>query len=256
MTPDWAAKPVTVPYAKFGDPQTLNLYSFVENAPVNRIDSDGHIEWAPYLNFGSGDPVNIGAATAEVAGAGGGMAGVPYSETIETESMQAAQENAAQNDSPSGPRVYPANFIGPLQPGDVRGPYVADLNSRQIAPLLDPNHKQSNSDVVGNGQCVSACKKFAGLEGSNTRQWRAGPKVANNGNIKPGTAIATFDSSGHYPIGPEKNSGIYLGPGTKGSIWILDQWPGHAPEPREVVFDNNRSPSNNSNAYSVIYVAP
>jgi len=24
MTPDWAAKPVTVPYAKFGDPQSLN----------------------------------------------------------------------------------------------------------------------------------------------------------------------------------------------------------------------------------------
>lgn len=42
MTPDWAARPVTVPYAKFGDPQTLNLYSYVENGPLNRIDADGH----------------------------------------------------------------------------------------------------------------------------------------------------------------------------------------------------------------------
>ena len=42
MTPDWAAKAVTVPYAKFGDPQTLNLYSYVENGPLNRIDADGH----------------------------------------------------------------------------------------------------------------------------------------------------------------------------------------------------------------------
>jgi RHS repeat-associated protein len=42
MTPDWAAKPTTVPYASFGDPQTLNLYSYVENAPLNRIDADGH----------------------------------------------------------------------------------------------------------------------------------------------------------------------------------------------------------------------
>src|SRR5262249_49306900 len=42
MSPDWAAKPVTVPYAKFGDPQSLNLYSYVENGPVNRIDPDGH----------------------------------------------------------------------------------------------------------------------------------------------------------------------------------------------------------------------
>jgi RHS repeat-associated protein len=42
MTPDWAAKPTTVPYAVFGDPQTLNLYAYVENAPVNRADADGH----------------------------------------------------------------------------------------------------------------------------------------------------------------------------------------------------------------------
>jgi hypothetical protein len=31
-----------VPYAQFGDPQSLNLYSYVENAPVNRVDSTGH----------------------------------------------------------------------------------------------------------------------------------------------------------------------------------------------------------------------
>jgi RHS repeat-associated protein len=54
MTPDWAAKPVTVPYAKFGDPQTLNLYSYVENGPVNRIDPDGHDDEAPA--GGGGDP--------------------------------------------------------------------------------------------------------------------------------------------------------------------------------------------------------
>jgi len=45
MTPDWAAKPTTVPYAKFGDPQSLNLYSYVENGPLNRVDADGHY-WA------------------------------------------------------------------------------------------------------------------------------------------------------------------------------------------------------------------
>ena len=43
MTPDWAAKPTTVPFASFGDPQTLNLYSYVENEPINKIDADGHL---------------------------------------------------------------------------------------------------------------------------------------------------------------------------------------------------------------------
>lgn len=42
MTPDWAEKPTTVPYAVFGDPQTLNLYAYVENAPMNKADADGH----------------------------------------------------------------------------------------------------------------------------------------------------------------------------------------------------------------------
>ena len=42
MSPDWDAKPTAVPYASFGDPQTLNLYAYVENAPLNRVDADGH----------------------------------------------------------------------------------------------------------------------------------------------------------------------------------------------------------------------
>jgi RHS repeat-associated protein len=42
VTPDWAAKPVSVPYAEFGDPQSLNLYGYVRNNPLNRVDADGH----------------------------------------------------------------------------------------------------------------------------------------------------------------------------------------------------------------------
>jgi RHS repeat-associated protein len=42
MTPDWAARPTTVPYAVFGDPQSLNLYGYVRNDPVTNADLDGH----------------------------------------------------------------------------------------------------------------------------------------------------------------------------------------------------------------------
>jgi RHS repeat-associated protein len=44
MTPDWAARPTAVPYAAFGDPQSLNLYTYVRNDPVSRADADGHQE--------------------------------------------------------------------------------------------------------------------------------------------------------------------------------------------------------------------
>ena len=41
-TPDWSAKVVPVPYAQMGDPQPLNLYAYVRNNPLTRIDADGH----------------------------------------------------------------------------------------------------------------------------------------------------------------------------------------------------------------------
>ena len=43
MSPDWSAKVAPVPYAKLGDPQTLNLYTYVGNNPLARIDADGHL---------------------------------------------------------------------------------------------------------------------------------------------------------------------------------------------------------------------
>jgi hypothetical protein len=42
MIPDWSARPVAVPYAVLGNPQTLNLYSYVGNNPVSHADADGH----------------------------------------------------------------------------------------------------------------------------------------------------------------------------------------------------------------------
>jgi RHS repeat-associated protein len=42
LTPDWAARATAVPYAEFGDPQSLNLYSYVRNRPTLLMDPDGH----------------------------------------------------------------------------------------------------------------------------------------------------------------------------------------------------------------------
>src|ERR1700733_10053796 len=42
MSPDWSAQEEPVPYAKLDDPQTLNLYSYVENNPLWKPDPDGH----------------------------------------------------------------------------------------------------------------------------------------------------------------------------------------------------------------------
>jgi RHS repeat-associated protein len=44
LSPDWPAKAEPVPYAKLDDPQSLNLYSYVRNNPLSRVDADGHYE--------------------------------------------------------------------------------------------------------------------------------------------------------------------------------------------------------------------
>jgi RHS repeat-associated protein len=56
MTPDWSAEPVAVPYAVLGNPQTLNLYSYVENNPATGTDPDGHAGDADSSGSSSSDP--------------------------------------------------------------------------------------------------------------------------------------------------------------------------------------------------------
>ena len=43
LSPDWSAAPMPVPFAKLNNPQTLNLYQYVGNNPLNGIDPDGHM---------------------------------------------------------------------------------------------------------------------------------------------------------------------------------------------------------------------
>ena len=42
LSPDWSAKAEPVPYAKLGDPQSLNLFAYVRNNPLAGVDPDGH----------------------------------------------------------------------------------------------------------------------------------------------------------------------------------------------------------------------
>ncbi|MBS1813675.1 MAG: RHS repeat-associated core domain-containing protein [Acidobacteria bacterium] len=53
MSPDWAQKAEPVPYAKMDNPQSLNLYGYVGNNPINQADADGH-EWRDIVNFVAG----------------------------------------------------------------------------------------------------------------------------------------------------------------------------------------------------------
>ncbi len=45
MSPDWSASPTGVPYATITNPQSLNLYAYVGNDPIDGQDPDGHARY-------------------------------------------------------------------------------------------------------------------------------------------------------------------------------------------------------------------
>ncbi|HET9283984.1 MAG TPA: RHS repeat-associated core domain-containing protein [Candidatus Angelobacter sp.] len=59
MTPDWAAKATAVPYADFGSPQSLNLYSYTKNNPTTFGDADGHCPDGICYNIAAKTPAQI-----------------------------------------------------------------------------------------------------------------------------------------------------------------------------------------------------
>jgi RHS repeat-associated protein len=61
ITPDWAARAATVPYADFVDPQSLNLYTYVRNIPTSKADADGHCS-------GDDQPCSANLSVREVTG--------------------------------------------------------------------------------------------------------------------------------------------------------------------------------------------
>ncbi len=63
MSPDWDESPVTIPYANLSNPQTLNLYAYLSNNPLNRTDPTGHA--------GKSGPIQLGGQTTMRVDTGG-----------------------------------------------------------------------------------------------------------------------------------------------------------------------------------------
>jgi RHS repeat-associated protein len=70
MSPDWSAKVEPVPYSKLDNPQSLNLYAYVMNNPLGRVDASGHapLSWGGFEDCGDrGDCSGGGQNAAEQA---------------------------------------------------------------------------------------------------------------------------------------------------------------------------------------------
>jgi RHS repeat-associated protein len=100
MSPDWSATPSGVPYAQLGDPQSLNLYGYVRNNPLIRVDLDGHIMI---------DGVDVGNS---------GLAGNEEStEGIEAQNKGGQSDQPAQNMGGSSATKSLASGVGDILAG-------------------------------------------------------------------------------------------------------------------------------------------
>ena len=159
MTPDWASTATAVPYAQFGDPQSLDLYVYVGNHPNTGIDVDGHfgeqdygpppVDAAVEMDGVTDRPVGADSASYDDAGSSSGGAstrGVPQTGKHTAASggnsspNTAQQQNAPLTDK-SGNVVQGANGKPALIPGgfDVgavvqAGKGTGDL--RKVAPMV------------------------------------------------------------------------------------------------------------------------
>ena len=115
ISPDSSEGPDPVPFGDLGDPQSLNLYTYLTNNPLSNVDDDGHDGAAPAATCGGG----IGGLVCRLrqalrgGGAGGGSnppsppppspPGVPEGAPgTPTGPLMQAQQNARSN-----PRFQP-----------------------------------------------------------------------------------------------------------------------------------------------------
>ncbi len=130
MTPDWAAAPAAVPYAAYGDPQSLNLYAYVQDNPLIGIDATGH--------YSSSDPT---------------------AETEEGESDAAAGQSEMQNQANSQDSSGDSNSTGtpgtnktpgsdpPPKPAGDKAQQQSQLSASDVSKAI----KTYDSDKGGKG---------------------------------------------------------------------------------------------------------
>jgi len=208
MSPDWSAKPITVPFAKFGDPQSLNLYSYVENGPINRIDPDGHSP-AGFDGFmaprgGEVDSFNVSHGAYGVDADYDSVTNLETGQT--TVNRPDAQTQPAAPQAPQQPAAQPQqqHLSAPQQQAAALVAYsettVGSVEEHQAIISVIVNRTESGDrQYVNHGRPVTvenvihANGQFQGVNGRNAQRF---PRTHNAGAENARTAAANVSQNG------------------------------------------------------------
>jgi hypothetical protein len=195
-SPDYSDGPDVVAFGDLDTPQSLNLYEYVGNNPVNDIDEDGH------LDCGSG-----GAKPTATRGELSAIASTLHS-------LACAVLGGGDGDSSSNPPPPPdppAPGVPEGAPGTATGPLIQAQDAARANPRFQPG-------FGGATHCNQASCYIGQHTGSNT-----GPLMTNGIPNLANTDAQTLAHSGDYHrVGPAEAQRIARTGKTVYGVWPHD----------------------------------
>lgn len=192
-SPDWSESSQPVPYADFSDPQTLNLYGYVRNNPMNRTDPDGHCGtnvacWnqAGQFVITKGDTLRVGAGAAIVTVTG---LAAKYGE----KAFEYVRANAGDLGTPDMVGYGPPNTFMSESTGEKQAETVKEGKREAMRDQGIPTSQQPDSQVSTEGgrQSVYTVPKPGGgtekkvVTVNHNDQSHPGQTHVEAGNAKP-----------------------------------------------------------------------
>jgi RHS repeat-associated protein len=240
MTPDWSATPVLVPYATLGNPQTLNLYSYVENNPITGTDPDGHFCVTHPSKSGGGTCVNNPATGVTDSGQEGGWHG--YDAVGDDASADGWTPNGGIGQSAEGEAAANANPARLVVIG-------AHCDARGCEISYELQHATPGYEIVQHDPGRASTTKY----GENTsfergRSFLDGISIGWNSSTKGRTGIQTFYIAVPGPHGEAGRLQPVLVQDKAGhdfyklAVWIRAQSPGSP----GMILVNGRNPESRS----------
>src|SRR5947209_1765051 len=230
ISADWSAVPAPVPYADLGNPQTLNLYGYVKNNPMNLTDPTGHLAVG---QLGSADGMNINfrmRAASDTSGFG------------ETDSFSSVNSEEGEAENTRG-ATQPQQPAQPQQPISGEGSQ-ANLDRRAAIAAAAQAHDGDTSMpyTPGHPTCNLFLQKVVAESGApkpevikadgtkaapGAAEW-AGSKIPNFRILKPGEKPQPGDMAAYkIPncVDCTGHSGVVVSVGKNGVVGAMAAHP-------------------------------